>query len=178
MRWLWVLPLVGCGRLAFDPRDRGNDAAIDDAVDSSVDSVVAIECTLPGYSQIGNSCYRLAFLGDALEVLWPAAEAACEADAEGAHLAIVDNAAEATMLGGMLGTVADAWVGTSDRKTEGTYLEVTGEPASFLGWGAAEPDGAGDCGKIREDGLADGDCALVDDYICEFDGRIVDPNAF
>lgn len=120
------------------------------------------------------SCYRFAGGGDGLD--WLAAEVACEAN--GAHLAIPDDPDEAAVIDGLApANNQNHWIGVSDRR--GTYLDVTGRPAAYQAWVSGSPADGPDCVEFRDDRqLASLDCAVVNDYMCEYDGRLADPTAF
>lgn len=121
----------------------------------------------PTYTRLGTSCYRYS----AIQVQrWLDGELACEADAVGAHLATIEDAAEAAMLATAF-NVNDFWIGVTDRITEGTYRNVTGEVAPFLDWRSGEPTSS-DCGQL--DDIAElhvSTCDTSDEYLCEYDGR-------
>lgn len=152
-----LVATAGCGRIAFDPRTHG----------ASGDSALLV-CP-PGYTADSGGCYRTG----AGTAGWVVAEAACEADGIGAHLAVIDNAAEAAVVDRYRPAPTDlAWIGLTDRVTEGTYMTVTNVPAPYLVFAAGEPDGVTpDCILLGENlQLGDTDCATADDYICEYDG--------
>lgn len=150
---LAVLLIAACGRVGFDAFD--------------------VACP-PAYIEVAEGCYRFE-LDDPDELEWLDAEAACEAD--GAHLAVVDGAAELALFTAMLGTVEDAWVGASDRITPDVFITVTRAPF-FVQWGDTEPNGTGDCVEVERGEMGDSDCAVRNDYICELDGRSADPTTY
>ncbi len=174
------------------PTNEPPDAAAPDAPASLPDAAVipdaapqpdAGACPLgyvAGTVQTG-SCYRLVQTPRS----WTQAEADCADDAVGAHLAVVSNLGEFQAFQNALGN--DIWLGASDRKTEGTFLNVTGGPmldnASL--WAPNQPDEGGngaampeDCVAIRDNGLNDDGCGDPHFYLCEIDGVPPDPNAF
>lgn len=159
MRGLVALVAVsGCGRIAFDPRS-----------DAGADSGDAALVCPPTYTRDGTSCYR----ASADTRTWLAAEAACEADGLGAHLAIIDDAAEAAIVSQYRTSETDnAWIGVSDRVLEGTYLTVVNRAPTYLQFANGQPDGAGqNCIQLGTGiELRDNGCDSLDDYICEFDG--------
>jgi hypothetical protein len=172
--WLLVVTSVGCGRIGFAPV---TGDAPPTAIDARQFQLDAGECP-PGYQFNDPSCYR--YGGDAAGVLWTVAEAICEAD--GAHLVIVDSAAEAVYIDGLPGGNSIAhWVGTTDRVTEGTLRHVTGTTPSFLPWSPGEPDGgtAENCVEFLDSQqLGTTRCDLPNEYLCEYDGAAADPSAF
>lgn len=117
-----------------------------------------------------GTCYRDVTSGER----WQAAEEDCESD--GAHLVVVDDAAEnAAVPNGR-------WIGYSETVTEGTFLWVTGAGAStFAGpWGGGDPDRLDDayCVERRSDGWHDDNCWEAKAYLCEHDGRPADPSTW
>jgi hypothetical protein len=166
----------GCGRIGFD-RPRDADPAQEDAeiardaqlvIDAPVLGLDAGQCPT-AYLRAGASCYRLS-LGEA--ETWLEAELACEADGVGAHLATIDDATEGSVLASIF-TEPDYWVGFTDRVTEDTYRNVTGEAAPYLLWVEGEPTSS-DCGQFDEDmRFHVSTCDTSDEYVCEFDGRAV-----
>lgn len=150
-----LVAVAGCGRIAFDAR--GN---------SGVDA--ALSCP-QGYTRDGASCYR-ASVGTAD---WLSAEAACEADGIGAHLAIIDDATEAVIVSKYRSSMTDnAWIGVGDQMIEGAYRTVTNQLPTYLQFASDQPDGIGQNCVMLGTGtdLRDADCASADDYICEYDG--------
>jgi hypothetical protein len=172
-RALWIVVLVGCGRFYFDPRD---DASASGDAEVAVDAQLATdapqlvldagECPA-SYMRVGQSCYR--FSGVQVPT-WLDAELACEADGVGAHLVTVDDVNEANLLVATF-AINDYWAGMSDRITEGSYRNVTGEPAPYLVWTPGEPT-TSDCAQFDDAGLFHvSTCDTSDEYVCEHDGR-------
>jgi len=156
-------------------------AAVDAAPpgpDAAVDAAPAVACPA-GYTRVaaaGRSAYRAAGAGR-----WRAAEADCENDGPGAHLAVIDDTTEA-LVARILAGGEDVWVGVSDRVDDGVYRTVLGELATFLPWAAGEPNDLGQEDCVELDGLDrtynDSNCQLAKPYICECDGRAADRSAF
>jgi len=178
-RWWCVLAaclagawyLAGC-RIGFDPRVTADAADPADARDPVVDAgPCAGYAAWPGFT----STYRA---DDAGALDWAVAEATCEA--EGAHLVVVDDAAEhAEVRARATGVV---WIGLSDRITEGTFLHVTGAALAYHGWpGAPQSNTGEDCVELLLDGPYE-DTACVQNvpnaYVCECDGVPAQPSAF
>ena len=136
-------------------------------------SLDAGECP-PGYTFEGSSCYR--YVNTPLA--WFDAEKACEADAVGAHLVVVTDLAEALVLDGP--QVASFWTGSTDRVTEGNYLNVTGGPTTFFAWSSGEPDGANQNCLDLDGTQKTGDrlCDTQLDYACEYDGVPADLSTY
>lgn len=154
-----LVAVAGCGRFNFAPVEEV-------AVDAPPGG-----CPAP-YTATSGGCYRAQI--DLDEVDWGTAEARCEADGPGAHLIVIDDDTELAVAVELVGIATDAWVGATDRVTEGSYLAVTGGPA-FVAWAASEPDGdVEDCVRVfSAGGLGDRGCGDSNDYLCEYDGRPV-----
>lgn len=105
---------------------------------------------------------------------WLDAEQSCEL--EGAHLIVVDSAAEAASL------PSPAWIGISDRVTEGTYRAVTGPVITFRNFGVGQPSGGtiSNCIHVADatKTWADGPCSFPFPYVCEYDGVPADHTAY
>jgi hypothetical protein len=169
-----VVALAGCGRFAFDPFERAGDAQASDAP-----PLTAGDCP-PSYMFVGGGCYRVA-IGGATD--WLANEQACEADAVGAHLVVIDDIAEAQTLRSITpDTNVDVWAGATDLVVEGTWRTVTSRTPAFLTWDPGEPDNntQENClyFNTRVVNLSSGDCTNGDDFICEFDGVAAVPAAW
>jgi len=171
-RWLVVCLACGCGRLNFElTTPDGSDGPVD---------VPAFTCPAT-YTTIDGGCYRA--VKNSPQIEWSANEAVCEA--EGGHLAVIDDHAELIRLTELLvaNNIVDAAVGFSDRLVEGEFRTVTGAPL-FLELGTGEPDGGtiANCGGIDSSvasfGMEDIRCDSANDYICEIDGTPADPTQF
>lgn len=126
------------------------DAAAFDAtaIDARViDGPPPTTCPIAGY---GGGAYRYI----AAATTWLAAEQDCEDDLPGhTHLAVIDNLAEGGALIGFLaasGSANDVWVGVVRDPSSTTWRWVTGGTATYLPWGANQPDG-GDQYVVRVD---------------------------
>ena len=155
-----AMVLVGCGRIGFDPPLLSLDAG---------------QCP-PGYTRHGTRCYRITLA----PAEWLAAELACEADAVGAHLVVIDQAAEADVVDDAFDR--DVWLGATDRVIEGDYREVTGRSMRWNDWDTGEPGGGTeDCASIASiaaPDLIDLPCTDTLAYVCEFDGEPVQPSTY
>ena len=170
-----VLAGAGCGRLWFDPLRRDGAAGPDDA-EIAVDAQLATDAPMltldagqcpPAYTRLGASCYHFSMVQ---VPRWLDGELACEADGVGAHMVTIDSKEEGDLLVAAF-AVNDYWIGMSDRITEGSYRNVTGEAAPYLVWVPGEPTSS-DCGQFDADGLFHvSTCDTSDEYVCEFDGR-------
>lgn len=184
VRALAVACTLAACRFNFDAVDDIRDAATSgtsDAIaspsDGSVQSGDVASAGCPaGYTGIVTLTSRYRAIDNS--ETWLAAEALCEAD--GTHLVILDDNAEATYVIQLL-TGQNVWLGVTDRVTVGTFRAVTGAPAPYLYWASGEPDAtAPEC--VYMDGLtgrfADQDCASGRRPICECDGMAVDPSSY
>lgn len=157
---IYFVILCACGRIDFDPI--GDSSAACPA----------------GYADIEGGCF-LVMINLMPEVTWTAAEAVCEQ--EGAHHVVIDSREKFERVRRLVPSgLNDFWIGATDRRTEGTYLAVTGGPAFMPPWGGGEPDGGPqDCLLVTVSyELTDDDCDSPDDYICEYDGIPADPTSY
>ena len=136
-----------------------SDAAPVDAAPSCPASYVA----LPGLTTTHR--YRLL----ATAAGWTNQRSFCGAEPANVYLAIPNDAAELHALLGL--TVADAWVGISDAATEGVYVDVHGQTATFLPWAPHEPDNNGNQDCVRAlaatSTLETAQCGMAAIAICE-----------
>lgn len=107
---------------------------------------------------------------------WSEAEADCEADGVGMHLAVVDNASEHTAVDALTG--ASIWFGLTDRKVEGTPRWVTGATPSYTNYGGAGNETGYDCAGIYQSKWAWGECVTTIKYVCECDGIAAQASAY
>ena len=160
---------ASCGRLGFEQRGDGRADAIGDALTGDAgDSGVAPNCS-PVYNfMIGTSKYEY-FTGVTMD--WLAAEAMCEADGVGMHLAVIETAAEADAVG-QFALDRNVWIGVSDRVTAGTWLRVIGSSETNLPWAASNPQGTGQCVEwhTQQKNYTNELCTTLVSPICECDG--------
>jgi hypothetical protein len=175
LRWLALaVALGGCGRISFDalsaPRDGENNGG--DARKFFID---AGECP-PNYTFDTMGCYR-AYAVSSAPKAWLEAEAECEADAYGSHLAVISSAAEVAVIDRQQpGTIIDHWIGMTDIVTDGAYMNVDSTGAVYVNWAAGQPLDLDDCVLFNDDQtLATAPCSKGDDYVCEYDGIVPVP---
>lgn len=86
----------------------------------------------------GLSCYEM----NKKATTWEKAEIACEAIAPGAswHLADIRSQTENDLVKGMMDKSHYAWLGASDRITEGTWQWIDGSAVSYTHWNSGEPN--------------------------------------
>lgn len=125
-----------------------------------------------------TSRYRVVMPG----VPWLAAQLDCEAD--GAHLAVVDDELENAWLSSVAeAAVTDSpssnqllWLGMGDHNVEGDFHWVTGARLGLTLWAADEPNskrGIEDCVEMRASGEWNDDrCNAKLAYVCECDGAL------
>lgn len=114
---------------------------------------------------------------DSTLTTWTAAETQCEA--EGTHLAVISSAGERDAVLGIATT--EIWVGSTDRKIDGTWRDVTGGVTTYFNWDSSEPSTADedDCMLLRK--LDENGTPLTMDakpcqaptphaFVCECDG--------
>ena len=160
-----LLVLAACGRLRFE--ERTDAAAL--PIDARTFDLDAGECP-PAYTFVDGSCYR----AESVAVMtWDAAEADCEADAVGAHLVVIADAAEANTIDPLMSVlVVDHWIGVTSRNNP-VLNDVTGAPLTYTMWAPSEPDGQG-CVEFNDNRTIDEqDCTVMSEYMCEYDGRPV-----
>lgn len=134
------------------------------------------ECP-PEYGYFGGtSCYRFVLASAS----WFEAEAACEANAEGAHLVIVDDAEEAALVDGTVSpAIGNHWAGVTDLVNQGMYVGVTGNVVTFLPWAQGSPSGDGNCLQFSDSReLDDHACTAPNEYVCEYDGVPANPASY
>ena len=184
MRWLVIAAwlVAGCsfdrrGLAAGDAADADIDAPIDAPVDARVDAMPDADPCPAGYAPIvggePGSQYRFVTTG----TRWLDAEHACEADGL-AHLAVLDSDGERDAVRGQIS--GQAWLGVSDRVSEGTFFKVTTGVATYLPWLSGEPNDqfGEDCVELNGGGFNDEDCDAGDVYICECDRQAANPVAY
>ena len=140
------------------------------AIDASPSD--ALQCPST-FRSVSGQCYRFS----AATEQWLDAEQQCEATA-GAHLAVVDDPAEAAVI---LSLQIDEvmWIGASDRIVEGDYRTVTGQ-STYVSWLSGFPKPPDDCVEISgtTGSFKTLDCTTGNQFLCEWDGRLVVPANF
>jgi hypothetical protein len=157
---------AACGRINYDPIG-------DDDIDAG-------PCP-PLYTPVAGSCYRVS----ATQRTWDTAEADCEGDGDGSHLAVIVDVAEHFELHTLAESEsggAEVWIGYTDRVTEGTFQWIAGgglDPSldeCFFGPSGPTNSAAMNC-VVQQSTTQCGDwfvrdCALLRPYICEHDGQL------
>jgi hypothetical protein len=119
----------------------------------------------PGSFQVGSAVVRGPIVGPnghSYYLLAPSTWSIGEAQAValGGHLVTVNDAEENAWIRCNLATLdgangEDAWIGLTDVASEGSFVWISGEKASYTNWGAGEPNDAGgieDVAQFRSDG--------------------------
>lgn len=169
-----VVGLVGLVGCAFE----GNSGSVtpDAPVDSPIDGVpVVSSCPLTYQLVVGTpptSRYRK------LETAKSADQQAALCQADGAHLVVVDSAAERAAIA-EYGRNARGffWIGLSDRETEGVWKTANGHVAvaTDLPWGMKQPEAdpakadVEDCVMQQDSLIYDFNCASAYVAVCECD---------
>lgn len=119
--------------------------------------------TIPGGQ--GNHRYQLIGMAEN----WGTQRSFCAATSGAAYLAIPDDQAELDAIQ-TLGAATQVWVGITDSAMENTWLNVKGQPQTFLPWDTGQPDNAGpgeDCVITQGSKLRDERCSTKYRAVCE-----------
>ncbi len=186
-----MLLCTACGRINYDQLavDSTTPDASDDAPDASMvdaspgGAADALQGCPQNYQAIQGSCY----LYESDPKSWLAAEADCENDAPGAHLAVVGSTPEHFIVHS-LSTELEVWVGYTDRVTAGSFLWVAGDgiqpETNPCYWPSGEPSGGlGDNCVAQLAGNVCGDwfarnCDELKSYVCEYDDVSAVPSRY
>jgi hypothetical protein len=166
------------------------DAAAGDAAISDVMADVAPDSSSPGVGC--PAAYNLSYMTSRYRVVaaseWIIAAQDCADDmgfgTRSTHLVVLGNDAERSYLASL--GLPGAWIGLSDRTTEGTYRWVTAEPtiyppAAGAPWAQGEPDNAlgQDCiVSTLSAQLQDTNCTATAPALCECDDYPNDPTRY
>jgi hypothetical protein len=149
------LTLAGCTYDFDEYTPRAEPATDAAAADTRSDAPLA--CPTDG-RMFGGRCYFL--LTGTRD--FDQSRAACEA--QSAHLATVTSAEEQVFVQAM--GSGDRWIGLRKSGTE--FIWITGETSSYARWGSGEPNGSGDCARIRStNDWGDQSCRTAYSAICE-----------
>ena len=169
MRTILLLALAACGFHSTATAEVDSGAATGDA---PLGPPPATPC--PGYAFLEPALIPSSYLVVTAPAQFKIAEQSCEASQ--GHLAIVDSDVERMLVAAM---VTNGWVGFSDLKNEGTWIDVAGRSSSYMAahWAMNEPStgdndncaflmgasglNATNCGK------ADGAAGDMRGFVCE-----------
>lgn len=120
----------------------------------------------------GSGNWYLVVLG---KYNWHDAKRACEA--EGGHLAIIDDPAELNFVRNLCRGMtkgARCWIGATDEPQEGVWRWVDGSPLTYANWIPGEPNNTGGEHYLEIDAAAgggwnDGPLGTLQCFICEWD---------
>jgi hypothetical protein len=143
------------------------DGTTDDPAPSDAPSDSTAPCTETGAIALNGHCY---FLTTA-SASWDTSRATCVA--AGAHLVTIASASEQAAIEALAPT-KDRWIGLSrpvgSPARDASYVWITGEPRTYTNWDSGEPNGSGECVRLRVGGRWAGNiCASAVAAICERD---------
>ncbi len=102
-------------------------------------------------------------------VTWDAARAVCAA--RGSHLVTIESADEQSFVAAQ--SAVELWIGATDRRAEGRFEWMTGEPFAFQHFAPGEPDdarGTDDCALAGSDEVwHDRPCNQLHSFLCEIE---------
>ncbi len=131
MRTILLLPLAACG--FHSPATAEVDSGVA-TVDAPLGTPSATPC--PGYAFLEPALVPSSYRVVTAQARFLNAEQDCEATQ--GHLVIVDNDVESTIAATM---VTNGWVGFSDLKNDGMWIDVAGRSSSYMAvhWAMNEP---------------------------------------
>ncbi|HHM21974.1 MAG TPA: hypothetical protein ENJ20_08110, partial [Bacteroidetes bacterium] len=126
----------------------GDPNTINDVVQadgcSCAGTPVNVDCSnipdnLPGYIFMGEYNGSKYYCSDGNNNTWNEAKAAADANAFGGHLVVINDAGENEFVRN--GIIANtAWLGLTDKDSEGNFVWVNGEPLNYTNWKSGEPN--------------------------------------
>ncbi len=136
------------------------DVAVPDVAAPDVAAPDAGACTDAEGKVFGGHCYF-----PVGPTNWNNARTICAG--RSAHLVTITSAAEEAFVE-TLRPGADRWIGF--RRTGAMFEWITGEAASYTKWATGEPNGSGECARLRADNAwADQNCVQSEVALCERD---------
>ena len=152
---LVLVVLAGCGAQLEENAPRDSGTSDGPVIDGPVDAppVVGVDArACAGGDARATDPSGTCFVYFTGPMTWNAAQAACVAF--GAQLAIIKSAQTNQVVTSLLGD-ADAFIGATDRVTEGSFVWLDGTSlAGYANWRAGEPNNAN--GSFEED------CAIIE----------------
>lgn len=152
------------------PPDAPPDAMVDGPEEDAMpDGPPMLKCPV-GYQAVPNapttSRYRK------LTKPEPHAKQVSLCQAEGAHLVVIDDDAEATAVAAFAAApMTFFWIGASDALVETVWVTAKNAPAVYLPWGTGQPNGGltENCGLQNGGALYDFPCNRSYPSVCECD---------
>ncbi len=123
-----------------------DDAGVDAPDDVAIDAPPACPAT---YAAVTGAPADRVYRSISTTGNWETQRTACAADGANAYLVIPDDATELMAINTLL--PGDYWVGVTDSAMEGTFLNVKGDPQTFLPWDIGQPNNVNnsDCVKVQ-----------------------------
>ncbi|MDB4956517.1 MAG: Low affinity immunoglobulin epsilon Fc receptor [Myxococcales bacterium] len=141
-------------------------------IDAPVFAFDAGQCP-PSYSRVATSCYRVSIANGG----WLPGELACEADAVGAHLVVIDDAAEDTTIKTTYSMTIRTWIGLSKRQTS-LYRTVI-DTAGYRDLTSPQSESSEACAALDNNGqMGTHTCGDSNRFICEYDGKPAVPSSY
>ncbi|MCB0519110.1 MAG: HYR domain-containing protein, partial [Saprospiraceae bacterium] len=108
---------------------------------------------IPGFNVMGEMNGKVYYIST-VEKNWTDAKAHCEA--QGGQLAIVDSPAKNSFLAGGIGFFSAAYIGLTDKDSEGNYQWLNGAPFAYQNWEPGQPNGGTDENYVAMHGWSSG----------------------
>ena len=177
MRAILFLTLAACSFQATASNPTAIDGGVVTGDARPPDGSSFTPCT--GYVSLGTALEPSSYRVVTTPTRFKNAELACEADL--AHLVIFDSNDEATLVAAAAtaAPLASAWVGFSDLKNEGQWIDVAGRASLYMDtrWAPSEPSQGGNdnCASLigtaklnaANCGSSDGAAGDTRGYVCE-----------
>lgn len=167
---LGSLLCVGCS-YDFESYLGGSDAGVADTSRPASDSAIGPLDTSPSDSTAADvgGCEGERFGGHCYFAVgptnWNNARSTCEG--RSAHLVTITSADEEAFVE-TIRAGSDRWIGL--RRSGSMFAWITGETSAYTKWAMGEPNGSGDCARLRADNAwADQSCTQSELALCERD---------
>jgi hypothetical protein len=160
----------------FEPAPSPIDGAIDDdarSLDAPIDGGLPACATSSDYQPGSGLPHTYRLIDEPVD--YDTAIDRCTAD--GAHLAVIDDAAENAHVLTFVPALDEIWIGFDDL-TNASFGWVTGAPVGYTNWDPGEPNDSGveDCAVMIDDGTwNDSACSNGRSALCECDPAYTPP---
>lgn len=135
------------------------DTAMPDTFVADTADTATVACTDAEGKLFGGHCYFPITTADRYDLV----RVACTS--RGAHLVTITSAAEEAFVE-TIRPGRDRWIGL--RRTTTMFTWITGETLSYTKWEPGEPNGSGECARLRATNVwADQNCNTNEEAICE-----------